>query len=597
MARSPQQGSDGVVRVSVKVNGARIGEHIGLVSVQVRRAVGKVPSARLVISDGDMPRQRWPVADGATFKPGSRIQLSAGYGPHESIVFEGLIVGMAVRIAGTNLSHLVVDCRDAAVRLTTGRRNAIYTDQSDSEVLRKLAGDHGLKMHADDTGPPHRELVQYYCSDWDFLVARAEVNGLLVIADDGRLSALAPAVDDAPVLAVAWGQDLMEFNAEIDARTQFSRVSTAGWDPAQQALAEGDDAEPEALNAQGNLDGEQLAAALGAAQSLRLQTAAPLAAEDLSRWGRAQQLKAGLARVRGRMRFQGSALARPGRLISVKGVGARFDGDVFVGAVEHQISDGDWTTTVDFGLDPGWFCERPDVAAPQAAGRLPGATGLQIGIVMQVEGDPAGEQRVQLQLPVLAAERPALWARLLQFHASDGFGAFFVPEVGDEVLVGFLDGDPSCPVILGSLYSSRRQPPYPLAPENNTKAVVTRCKSRLEFDEKDSVITLTTPALNRLVLSDKDKSVLLQDQNGNRILLDPAGITLESPKDITLKAQGKVVVDAVGAVTVTSKADVSARGLNIACEAQAGFTAKGDATAELSASGQTTVRGAMVLIN
>ncbi len=597
MARSPRQDSEGVVRVVVTSNGAAIADHIGLVSVQVRRGVGKVPSARLVVSDGDMPRQRWPVADGATFKPGSKIRISAGYGRHESTIFQGIVVRMGVRIAGANVSQLVVDCRDDAVRMTLVRRNAIYTDQTDSDVFRMLAGAHGLAMTADDTALQHRELVQYYCSDWDFLVARAEVNGLLVIAEDGKLKVQEPAVEAEPVLALAWGEDLMEFNAEIDARTQFASVETVGWDPAQQANAEGDDAAPQALNAQGDLDGKQLAAALGATQPLRLQTAVPLPAAELSRWGRAQQVKAGLARVRGRMRFQGSALARPGTLISVDGVGARYNGDVFVGAVEHHIADGDWTTTVDFGLDPEWFCERPDVVAPPAAARLPGAAGLQVGIVTKLDADPAGEQRVQIKLPVLDAEQPELWARLLQFHASKGFGAFFVPEVGDEVLVGFFDGDPSCPVILGSLYSSNREPPYALEAENNTKAVVTRCKHKLEFDEKDMVITLATPAANKLVLSDKDKSILLQDQNGNKILLDPNGITLETPKDVKVTAKGTVTVDAVGTVTITSKADVKTSGLNVSSEAQVGFTAKGSATAELSAAGQTTVKGAMVMIN
>jgi uncharacterized protein involved in type VI secretion and phage assembly len=360
---------------------------------------------------------------------------------------------------------------------------------------------------------------------------------------------------------------------------------------------QGADAMPQTLSAQGNLDSKTLAGALGRAQTLTLQTAAPLTPAALAGWGRAQQLRSGLARVRGHMRFQGSALARVGGQIAVRGVGARFEGKAFVGAIEHEIAEGNWLTRVDFGLDPQWFCERPDVMAPRAGARLPGASGLQIGIVRRTDPDPAGEYRVQVELPVLRAEQPLLWARLVQLHASSGFGTFFLPEIGDEVIVAFVDDDPNGPVVLGSLYSSGRKPPYAPEAGNDVKAIVTRSKHKLEFDEKDKVVTLTTPANNRVVLSDRDQSIRLADQNGNKVLLDPGGITIDTTKDLKLTAKGSITIDAVGPVTIASKADVEASGLNVACQAQVGFTGKGGATAELSADGQTTVKGALVRIN
>jgi uncharacterized protein (DUF2345 family) len=99
------------------------------------------------------------------------------------------------------------------------------------------------------------------------------------------------------------------------------------------------------------------------------------------------------------------------------------------------------------------------------------------------------------------------------------------------------------------------------------------------------------------VFSDTDKSILIQDQNSNKIELGTGGITLDSPKDIKITAKGGITIDAVGAVSISSKADVKAAGLNINCEAQVGFVGKGTANAELSAAGQTVVKGAMVMIN
>ena len=441
----------------------------------------------------------------------------------------------------------------------------------------------------------HRELVQYYCTDWDFILSRAEVNGFLVTVDDGKVSVKAPDTTAAPALSVTYGEDLMEFHADLDAESQFSSVKSASWDMKSQAVVEAEQS-PKALNAQGNVASPELAEVVGPA-AYRMQTSAPVDKEFLAEWAKGRQIKSGLARIRGRMKFQGNALAKAGALIELSGVGNRFNGKVFVSSVRHELADGNWLTDVEFGLSPDWFSERRDLVAPPAAGLLPGVEGLLIGVVTKLDGDPEGENKIQVKVPVLQAETEGVWARLARFYGSHGVGEFFVPEIGDEVVLGYFNNDPSHPVILGSLYSSKNKPPYPLTAENNVKAIVTRSKLKVEFEDKDKIITITTPGNNRIVISDKDKSILIQDQNSNKIELKPDGIVLDSARDITISAKGKITIDAVQAIGMTAKQDVKISGLNVSNEAQVGFTAKGNATAELSASGQTTVKGAMVMIN
>jgi Rhs element Vgr protein len=597
MPSSPGTDAEGVVRITLFSEGAALADSVQIVSVSVARAVNRVPSARLVIVDGDMPNGDFPVSDTEDFKPGAAIKINAGYGNSEETVFEGIVVKHAVQISGNNDARLIVECRDKAVKMTVGRKNANFIDQNDSDIIGALIGAQaGLTADVEATTVQHKELVQYYCSDWDFMLARADANGLLVIATDGSVAVKAPDTAAAPVLSVTYGKDLIEFDAEIDARTQLASAQAVSWDMKTQAAITGTEAAPPALNAQGDLDSATLAGVIGLA-SWRLQTAAPTPVEMLTQWAKAQQLKSGLARIRGRLRFQGSAKAQVGGLIDLAGVGNRFSGKVFVSAVRHEISDGDWVTEAEFGVSPQWFTEQPDVTAPPAAGLLPAVEGLQTGVVMKLDGDPEGEHRIQVSVPVMQASTDGVWARLLQFYGSNAFGAFFVPEVGDEVVLGYFNNDPSHPVILGSLYSSKQAPPYTVAAENDTKAIVTRSKLTVEFDEKDKVITVKTPGANKIVLSDKDKSILLQDQNDNKVELNASGIALSSPKDITVTAKGKITLDAVGAVSISSKADVKSAGLNVNCEAQVGFVAKGNASAELSASGQTTVKGAMVMIN
>jgi uncharacterized protein involved in type VI secretion and phage assembly len=313
-----------------------------------------------------------------------------------------------------------------------------------------------------------------------------------------------------------------------------------------------------------------------------------------------QAATASWADVRGQMTFIGCAKAWPAEFIQLTGVGQHCSGPVRITAVEHEISHGHWTTKAEFDRPANPVAQHADVNAPSAHGTLSGIGGLHVGVVNQLEPDPTGEVRIQIRLSMLEAAPGSgglLWARLAQWQAGAGFGAFFVPEVGDEVVVGFFNEDPNHPVVLGSLYSTKRQPPADRARASRFKSFTTRSGHRFEFDDEDKVVTLTTPAGNRVVLSDKDQSVWLIDENQNKLTLDSSGIRLEAPKDVRINAQGAITLEAVGAINLSSKNDIKSSGLNVACEAQAGFVGKGNASAELSAAGQTTVKGAMVLIN
>jgi len=595
MPSSPQNESNGPVRLTLLSNGKGVRDDIQVVSVLVSRSINRIPYAKIILLDGDMPNQDFPLSNSKDFQPGAEIKINAGYGQDEQTLFEGVVVKHGIKISGENDARLVVECRDKAVKLTVGRKNANFVDSKDSDIMTKLISGAGLDAAVTASTTQYKELVQYYATDWDFLLSRAEANGFLVIVEDGKLTVGPPKTSGSSELKVAYGVDLHEFHADLDAMTQLASVKGVSWDPKNQAIVEGQKP-PQTLNSQGDLDSATLAKVVGL-DSFRLQTPAPMEQSALNDWAEARQVKAGLSRIRGRMKFQGSAKARLGKLIELGGVGNRFNGNVYVSAVQHSIVDGNWTSEVEFGMAPEWFAERRDLVAPPAAGLLPGVEGLHIGVVKKLDADPDGQHKIQVSVPIMQATSDGVWARLSRFYSSDGFGAFFIPEIGDEVVLGFFNNDPSNPVVLGSLYSSKRKPPYDLTAENHIKALITRSKLKLEFDDDKKVITLVTPAKNTIVLSDDGKSILIQDETGNKVELNTGGITLDSPKDIKITAKGKITLDAIGEIGITSKADVKVAGLNINNEAQVGFVAKGSASAELSAAGQTTVKGAMVMIN
>jgi uncharacterized protein involved in type VI secretion and phage assembly len=317
-------------------------------------------------------------------------------------------------------------------------------------------------------------------------------------------------------------------------------------------------ASPGSDNQWGNFTGATLAE-VGALASFGIETATPLPASDLQTVAKARQTRAELARQRGQVRFQGSAKAKLGATLTLAGLGARFNGTGLICSVLHRIEDGDWTTDAGLGLDADWRSDRPG----PAPGLTAPARGLHIGKVTKLTEDPASQNRIQVKLPLLG--ETAVWARLGGAYCTNASGVMFLPEINDEVVVGFFDEDPGHPVVLGSLHSSTLPPPLTATAENYIKTIVTKAKLKVEFDDEKKKIILTTPGGNTLLLDDENKTIKLTDQNSNKVELASTGITLDSPGDITLKA--------TKGVKITAQADVAVQGLNVKATGQVGFSA------------------------
>ena len=577
--------------VYVNVNGSKLKDTFSLVSASVRLALNRIGKATLKFNAGNMDAQTFDESDNALFKPGNSIRLDAGDTDKEETLFEGSIIGVRILTGKDFRSYMVVECRDNAYPATQGRKNRIFEKKKDSDIIKEVLKDYG-SVDVDATGYQHPALVQYYCSDWDFALSRADACGLFVFADGTKIKVKKPEVSGSPVLTVTFGEDLTAFDLELTADDQFTQYEAVSWSPKTQKAVKVSASSP-SLNKQGDLQPKNIAAG----DSLLLQTDAPTEEKALKQWADGMALKAGLARYQGSVSFYGSAKVKPGCLIELKGLGKRFNGNMFVGSVTHTIEDNEWLTEAGAGVSPMNITDEPDVVSPTAAGFLPGLQGLHTAVVKKLDGDPQKEYRIQVELPWLDGKSKLLWARVATMYATGGMSTFFLPEPGDEVLVGFMNQDPTHPVVLGSLYGVKHKPPFEFEAKNNTKAIVTREKLRIEFDEEKKVITVATPGKNTLEISDDGKHIKLTDQHKNEITMDSGGITLSSSKDITLKAKGNITMDATMKLSGTAKQDASLEGLNVKVQAKIGASVKGNATAELSASGQTTVKGAMVMIN
>lgn len=584
----PKGGSVSVVTYALLIDDEEVSPMVEVLSIVTEKEANRIPCARLSLRDGDAAEEDLPLSNTANFTPGKSIEIRAGYASIESTIFKGVIVKHGVKVRGRGTSVLVVDCRDLAVKMTVGRSSRYFVDKTDRDVIKKLVGEYGLVSDVDATDVTHPDLVQYHVSDWDFLVSRAEANGLLAIVDDGAVAVKAPKLDGAADLAIRLGDTVYELDAEIDARRQLQSVRAYSWDHCtQEVLASGGTA-PSPVNGQGNLAEKDLAKTIGL-DELELRHGGRLDSQEMKAWADAQLVRGSLAKVVGRAKIQGEPKIKPGLLVEINGVGERFSGTAFVAAVRHEIVGGAWYTNIQFGLPPDMFARRNDVAEVAAAGLVPAVHGLHIGIATRLEGDPAGEDRIQVRLPLVDPNAEGIWARCACPDAGAERGVFFRPEIGDELIIGFLDQDPRDPVVLGMVHSSQNPAPIALSDENHEKAIVTRSKMRLHFDDDKSVITVETPGGNVAILSDDEQSIKLKDQHGNSITMDSEGITLDGSQ-ITLKAQQGVSVEAGTELTTES-------GANTQVKASAQVKVEGSAGAELKSSGMTSVQGSLVKIN
>jgi uncharacterized protein involved in type VI secretion and phage assembly len=204
--------------------------------------------------------------------------------------------------------------------------------------------------------------------------------------------------------------------------------------------------------------------------------------------------------------------------------------------------------------------------------------------------DPDQLGRVKIKLPWLADSYESWWARTVQPGAGKDRGAAILPEVGDEVLVAFAQGDLEHPYVLGGLYNGMDKPQGGWANNvDGTGQVVRR-----------GFVSRTGMVLELLEKAGAESVVLSTNGGAQKVVL-----TQTASKGIEIISEGPLKVQAKQAVDVsTASGDVTLKGMNVTIEATGSLDLKGtnvklvgQAMAEVSASGATTIKGSIVRIN
>jgi len=604
-----------LVTFTIKVNRLRLPDTVQVQAINISKSANRIPWASLTVIDGNVAEQEFEVSDTNLLCPGNPIEISVGYHHDEQLVFKGIIVRHALKIRDGR-TFLDIECKDEAVKLTVARQNKYFFGLKDSEIIEEILNGKNIAKDVQTTKAKHLEMVQYSATDWDFIITRAEANAMLVVADNGTIRIKKPDFQQDAKINLSFGSSIFELEAEMDARDQYPAAKVFAWDSKDLALREAeasDDGVSGGLIDTGGF-GDALSAigsavsAIGGALGLDLPGTPPntdftqvmglanfpsqhpgnLSGKETEAWAEAQFTKSKLAKLRGTVKFQGTTeTIIPGDCIELRGVGQRHEGKVFVTGVTHEISDGSWFMHAQFGMGREWFARTyPDVSDLPAGGLLPAMNGLQIGIVTSLEADSdrdlSDKNRVQVRLPLVSPQGEGVWMRMACQDAGDGRGSFWRPEIGDEVVVGFLNDDPREAIILGMLNSPAKPAPFQgIQDTNHEKGWVTRSAMRMIFNDDKKSLVIETPGGKKVTIDEDADKIQIEDEHSNKITMDSNGIIIDSSKDLTLKAAQNLKLEAP----------------NISNKAQSSFKAEAQGQAQLTASGDVTVKGAFVRIN
>lgn len=191
--------------------------------------------------------------------------------------------------------------------------------------------------------------------------------------------------------------------------------------------------------------------------------------------------------------------------------------------------------------------------------------GVVAAVVEENAGDPEKEGRVKVRFPWYDDGTITDWCRVAQLYAGSRYGSCWVPEKGDEVLVAFVQGDMSQPIVLGGLYNGVDKPPTHRERNQDRKLLRTRVGHQLLFEDTSGArkVQLTTAGGHTLELDDQGKKVTLRTAQGHVLTLDDGG------QSVTLRTSGgqSITLDGGGASISVQATSVQVQATTVAVQA------------------------------
>ncbi|MFE2929968.1 VgrG-related protein [Streptomyces sp. NPDC059278] len=402
----------------------------------------------------------------------ARLLARAGGDSAPKPLLKGVVTALEVELDETG-TFTVVRGLDESHRLFRGRRVASYQNMTLADICAQVAQRAGLRPGTVDVaGPVLEHIAQPNVTDWEFIRDLAEEAGAQAYVLDGQLHITRPAEAsgapdgsaraDRDPLVLEMGSNLLRCRAGVSSAEQVSEVEVRGWDVKAKQPLVGRAPAGKSATLELGVSAAEVSAPFGEARFVVTDAAYGAQAQvDQAAKALAERIAGSFAELEAVIR--GNPEVRAGSAVALNAVGAPFEGRYTVTSSRHVFDPvrgyETWLTVSGqqerslFGLTGGGPGSGGSGAGSGGGSRC---AGLVSGTVTDTH-DPEGSGRVKVRFPWLSDEYASDWARTAQSGGTSG-GEAFIPEVGDEVLVGFEHGHLDRPYVLAGLYNGKDRP-------------------------------------------------------------------------------------------------------------------------------------------
>ncbi|HSK21533.1 MAG TPA: phage baseplate assembly protein V [Egicoccus sp.] len=531
------------------------------------------------------------------------IQLPKGTSAVKT-VFKGDVTTVGFSSFGAQQSNtLIVEGLESSHRLASASEFKAYLKQKRSDVAKAIAGRHGLATSEIKTTDPQEPYLLQHGNDFDCLSELAAEIGFEWFVNDGKLYFREQGTEQ-PVTLKPSDDTLLSVSVRYTGTPVASAVKVHGWDPAGQKVFTGAASKVGSPGDLLNSDASFVRTNYGKAKTAfgkdleiaTMPTPSKAAADTRAGAVARSMIGSGLA-LEGET--YGNPDLRPGAYVKLQDLGSAVDGKYYLTEVVHEFTQASDTRTLFYSSG-----HRPEKATDVRSSTEQWSGGLVIGVVTNLKDDE-NLGRVKVKFPTLGGVTESSWARLVSVGAGNQYGLDVMPEIGDEVVVGFEGGDTRFPFVLGGLWSGKNKHPDTTARDNG-KVKKRLYKSvaghQIVFGEDSGTaatfgITMQTKA-GKAKLDLTEEKITLEADAGNEMVIKGGGSEITFGKNGALAIKcTKLSIDAQQAIEVKSSGgDVTLKGVNVKGQGTAGFELKG-AMGKVESSGPLTVKGAIVQIN
>ena len=480
-------------------------------------------------------------------------------------IFKGQIAAVEPEFGAQGVV-ISIRAYDKAHKLNRQRKTRTFQQMSASDMIRKIAGDSGLSADVKSTSVVHEFFQQSNETDWDFAWRLALMHDYEIVVDDTKLQFRPANKGDGAPVELTYQDTMISFRPRMSGVQQPKTVNIRAWDPKSKKVVTGTSSNG-TTSSQAGVQRAKVSNDLGGGTTAIADRVAAnngeanaLAKSTLDRMSDAFYEADGVA--------FGNPKITAGCKVKIAGVGQQFSGNYTVTSSTHTYrgATGYQTTFQISGRSSRTLLElmRPPQERDWSAS-------LVVGVVTN-NNDPDQMGRVRVKYPSLSDTEESAWARIATPSAGNARGLLMLPQVDEEVIVGFEHGDTRRPIVVGSLFNGRDKPGADLMQNRDGSFALLSNEKIHQHSKKDFEIK-----------SDQNMVVTIQKDETHKI---SGNYKNEATGNGNLKAQ-QYVVEAGSSMTV--------KGVSVTVEASASLTLKG-ATVDIQGSGPVNIKGAIINI-